>query len=172
MPASPSPRQVNSEEYKCLYLLLGKGVWCLQYVEDALNTLITLKHEVRRPWRIPEIEARALHAKHRRNTLGTSLGIVRAEGLVTPELLDALGRFKEERDWLVHRSQNTHGDLLYTDAGRSEMFARLEAFTEEARRLHKALLLEIDQFLTASGLDVAAVERMALKNVGRLRGGA
>jgi len=172
MLGSTSHRQVNSEELDRLYLSLGRGVWHLQYVEDALNTLITINHEVKTPGRIPEVEARELLAKHRRNTLGTSLKVVRSKGLVPPELLDSLGRFKDERDWLVHRSQNTHGDLLYTDAGRSETFTRLDAFTEEARRLQKAVLLEIDKFLNAAGLDVAAAERMALKNVGRLRGGA
>lgn len=168
---SPHHRQVNSEELERLYRLLGRGVWHLQYVEDALNTLITIKHDVKTPGRIPEAEARALLAKRRRNTLGTSLRLVKAECLLVPELLDALSRFKEERDWLVHRSQNTHGDLVYTDEGRIATFTRLDAFTEEARRLQNAVLEEMDRFLRAAGLDVAAAQRMALKNVGRLRGG-
>ena len=172
MPTYPSHRQVNAEELERLYVLIGRGVWHLQYVEDALNTLITIKHEVKTPGRIPEAEARALLAKHRGNTLGTSLKVVKSEGLVPLELLDALGRFKEERDWLVHRSQTTHGDLLYTDRGRSETFARLDAFTDEATRLQKALLREINQYVSALGLDVAAAERIALKNIGHLRGEA
>ena len=125
MSLSASHRQVNSEELERLYCSLGRGVWHLQYVEDALSTLITIKHEVKTPGRIPEVEARALLQRHRRNTLGTSLKIVQAENLLPLQLQEDLGRFKEERDWLVHRSQNSHGDLLYTDAGRSETFARL-----------------------------------------------
>jgi len=170
---SASPRrQINSEELERLYSSLGRGVWHLQYVEDALNTLITIKHEVKTPGRIPEADARALLDKHRGNTLGTSLKVIRAQSLVSPELLDDLTRFKEERDWLVHRSQTSHGDLLYTDAGRAETFTRLEEFTEEARRLQTALLQDISTFVSAAGLDVAAAENMAAKNVGRLRGGA
>lgn len=172
MSSAPPRRQVNSEELERLYSSLGRGVWHLQYVEDALNTLITIKHEVKTPGRIAEAEARALLEKHRRNTLGTSLKVIRTESLVPPKLLEDLGRFKDERDWLVHRSQNSNGDLLYTDADRAETFARLDAFTEEARRLQTAVLQDISAFIAAAGLDVAAAESMALKNVGRLRGGA
>lgn len=172
MSSAPTRRQISSEELERLYSSIGRGVWHLQYVEDALNTLITIKHEVKTPGRVPEAEARALLEKHRRNTLGTSLRVVRTESLVPPKLLEDLGRFKDERDWLVHRSQNSNGDLLYTNAGRAETFARLDAFTEEARRLQIAVLQDISAFLAAAGLDVAAAESMALKSVGRLRGGS
>jgi len=165
-------RQVTPDELERLYLSIGKGVWHLQYVEDALQTLITMKHEVRVPGRVSEQEGRELLAKHRRNTLGTSLKIVRDHGLVPQPILDRLSTFKDERDWLIHRSQNSHGDLLYTDAGRAETFARLAAFIEEARVLQTALLDDINAFVAAAGLDVAAAERMAIKNVGRMRGGA
>ena len=165
-------RQVNSDELERLYASIGRGVWHLQYVEDALNTLITIKHEVKTPARIPEAEARSLLEKHRRNTLGTSLKLARTEDLLEATLLNELTKFKDERDWLVHRSQNSHGDLLYTDAGRIETITRLDAFTDHARQLQTALLQEVNRFVAAAGLDVAAAERMALKNVGHLRGGA
>lgn len=165
-------RKVTPDELERLYLSIGKGVWHLQYVEDALQTLIAMKHEVRVPGGVSEQEGRELLAKHRRNTLGTSLKIVRDHGLLQQPILDRLGRFKDERDWLVHRSQNSHGDLLYTDAGRAETFARLAAFIDEARSLQKALLDDINAFVAAADLDVAAVDRIAARNVGRIRGGS
>jgi hypothetical protein len=164
-------RQVTPEELEHLYLSIGKGVWHLQYVEDALQTLITIKHEVRVPGRVNEKEVSDLMAKHRRNTFGTSLKIVGNHSLVPQPLFDRLNAFKEERDWLIHRSQNSHGDRLYTDSGRAETFARLAAFIDEARILQATLLHDINTFLAAAGLDVAAAERMAIKNVGSMRGG-
>ena len=86
------------------------------------------------------------------------------------DLMRALDRFKDERDWLVHRSQHSYGDRLYTEVGRSEMLLRLDAFTEEARRLQKAVLQEINTFVASAGIDIEAAEDMARKNMGRLRG--
>ena len=163
-------RQVTPDELEHLYISIGKGVWHLQYVEDALQTLITIKHEIRVPDRIKEQEARDLLAKHRRNTFGSSLRIVGNHSLVPQPLFDRLNAFKEERDWLIHRSQNSHGDRIYTEAGRTETFARLAAFIDEAKALQTELLNDIYTFLAAAGLDVAVVERMAIENLGRMRG--
>jgi hypothetical protein len=163
-------RQITPDELEYLYVSIGKGVWHLQYVEDALQTLITIKHEIRVPDRIKAQEARDLLAKHRRNTFGTSLKIVGNHCLVSQPLFDRLNAFKEERDWLIHRSQNSHGDRLYTESGRAETFARLAAFIDEARILQAALMHDIDTFLAAAGLDVAAAECVAMKNLGSMRG--
>jgi hypothetical protein len=163
-------RQVTPEELDALYRGVGLGVWNLQYVEDALQTLITIKVEIRTPGRVPSTVGRELLAKHRKNTFGTSLKVVREKSLVGVELLERLTQFKEERDWLVHRSQQTHGDLLYTYSGREEMFRRLISFSEEANSLQKAILAEINAFAASHGVDVKAAEAMAARNVGRLRG--
>ncbi|WP_157269005.1 hypothetical protein [Azohydromonas aeria] len=146
-------RQVTAEELEYLYLLIGKGIWHLQYVEDGVSGE----------------EAKALLAKQRRNTLGTSLKIAREKKLIEDVLLGRPSEFKEECDWLVHRSQCSHGDLLYTDRGRAETFTRLEAFTNEAHRLQAALLGDINQYLIAIGIDTAAAQRFASQNTGRLR---
>lgn len=162
-------RQVTPEELDALYRGIGKGVWNLQYVEDALQTLVTILVEIRTPGRVPMSEGKELLAKHRRNTLGTSLRIVREQSLVRSELLARLSRFKEERDWLIHRSQQSHGDLLYTDDGRTDMFDRLTQFEEEATSLQTAILAEIDTFAASRGVDVAAARALAVRNVGHMR---
>ena len=142
----------------------------LQYVEDALQTLITIKVEIRTPGRLSFSEGQALLAKHRRSTFGTSLKIVREKSLVSPDLLERLERFKDERDWLVHRSQQSYGDRLYTEPGREDMFRRLENFEGEASALQKAVLAEIDSFVSSSGVDVAVARALAERNIGRMRG--
>lgn len=165
-------RQVTPEEQQNIYTSIGRCVWHLQYVEDVLTNLIALKVEIRTPGRVGLKEAQELLAKHRRNTLGTSVKIVREKSLVRPELLDRLTRFKEERDWIIHRSQQTHGDGLYTDQGRAEMFSRLERFEEEAHSLMRAVAEELNEFMRGHGVDLAAAERIARQNIGRMRGGA
>lgn len=163
-------RQVTPEELQHLYTSIGRCVWQLQYVEDVLTHLITVKVEIRTPGRVGMKEAQELLAKHRRNTLGTSLKIVREKSLVRPELLERLAKFKEERDWIIHRSQQTHGDALYTDPGRSEVFSRLERFDDEANSLRDSVAEEISEFMRAHGVDLEAAERLARQNVGRMRG--
>jgi hypothetical protein len=90
-------RQVNAEELNTLFNLIGQGIWYLQMMEDALHTTITVKHDVKTPGAIPQNEAKSLLAQHRRKTLGQSL-------ILSPNLQKSLEEFKEERDWLVHRS--------------------------------------------------------------------
>lgn len=40
-------RQMHPEELEILYRYIGKCIWHIQYVEDALHTLLTLKIEIK-----------------------------------------------------------------------------------------------------------------------------
>ena len=42
-------RQINPDELDDLYYLIGKCIRYVQYVEDALHTLLTLKVEIKVP---------------------------------------------------------------------------------------------------------------------------
>lgn len=66
-------RQMHPEELETLYRSIGKCIWHIQYVEDALHTLLTLKIEIKTPGAVPEDKAYELLKKHRRATLGTAL---------------------------------------------------------------------------------------------------
>lgn len=165
-------RQLNPDELDALYREIGKGIWHLQYVEDALCTLITLKVEVKTPGQVPHEEAQRLLAKHRRNTLGTSLRIAKESNIVTSSLEAQLAHFKEERDWVVHRSLNSHSELLYTDEGRAEMFERLEKFFSEATALQHAIVNELASYAESHGISIAVVEARAQTKIARLKGEA
>ena len=41
-------KRINADELNSLYRLTGKGIWLLQYVEDALSTCITMKKDIKR----------------------------------------------------------------------------------------------------------------------------
>jgi hypothetical protein len=165
-------RQVTEAELDRLYRGIGRGVWLLQYVEDALCSLIALKHEIRKPGGLSEEDAWNALSKHRQNTLGTSLKLIRQHNLLPEPLLRELQSFKDERDWLVHRSQNSHGDLLYTEDGRALTFERLESFAIEARRLQDQVLHEIADFLRSHSVDVEKADLLANRAIKRLKGEA
>lgn len=165
-------RQLNPDELDFLYREIGKGIWHLQYVEDALHTLITLKVEVKTPGRVTQGKAQQLLAKHRRNTLGTSLRIAKENNVVTSSLEAKLVHFKEERDWLVHRSLNSHRELLYTDEGRVEMFERLAKFLSEAKALQHNIVDELALFAKRHGVSMAEVNVRAHAKIAKLKGQA
>jgi hypothetical protein len=162
-------RPINAEELKRLYNLIGSCVWHLQYLEDALVHLIVMKHEVKTPGSMNLEESKKILTSYRKNTLGTSLKVIEKYTLVNSSLLTNLKKFKDERDWLVHRSLNTNGDLLHTDAGREETFTRLENFENEAIEFKKALIADINEFFVSFGLNIDTANKLAQSNIGRSR---
>ncbi|QBB71141.1 hypothetical protein ELE36_12690 [Pseudolysobacter antarcticus] len=163
-------RQISPDELDSLYCSIGKCVWHLQYVEDALQTLLTLKVDIKAPGGVTEAEAKELLAKHRRATLGTSLRTAEKHNALPMEVMSRLSQFKEERDWLVHKSVNKDGEGLYTSEGRSAIFGRLNAFVDEAMSLQRALGLEVATFIESHGLSVAKVDELGRQKIARLKG--
>ncbi len=163
-------REITSNELDALYREIGEGIWHLQHVEDVLNTLITLKVEVKTPGHVTHEEAQGLLARHRRNTFGVSLGIAKKNSVVPSSLEERLTHFKEERNWLVHRSLNTHGELLYTEEGRTQIFARLANFSVEAKALQFDITNEIALFAESQGINIVEAELRAHAKVARLKG--
>jgi hypothetical protein len=70
-------RQINEKELQVLYSSIGKGIWHLQNLEDALHTCITVKRDIRVRGSVPPEKAEAILLRHRGNTLGKSLKIAR-----------------------------------------------------------------------------------------------
>ncbi|MBK1695403.1 hypothetical protein CKO09_11740 [Chromatium weissei] len=68
--------QINFEELQQLYVLTGRGIWHLQYLESAINILITLKKDIKHLSSVSLEEANIIHSKNKANTLGASLKIV------------------------------------------------------------------------------------------------
>ncbi len=163
-------RQINADELETLYRLIGKAIWHLQHVEDALCNAITIKHEIKTRGSMPAAQAEAILAKHRGNTLGTSLRISR-EARIFPKTLQArLDKFKEERDWLIHRSLHQNGADLYKDDKRLAVIERVELFSEEALALQKAVAADLEKFGEKQGISRKWVLAHALQQIKKLRG--
>ena len=164
--------RMNAEELGTLYRLIGKGIWHLQHLEDALSTCITVKSDIKARGAMGEAQAAALLTKRRSHTLGTALRIAREGQVLSPSSQDRLERFKEERDWLVHRSLHENGDDLYRDEMRYFLFDRLAAFSEEALNLQRLIAAELEEFVVAQGISRERIKEYAAHQIMGLRGEA
>jgi len=164
-------RQINEDELGLFFSLIGQGIWYLQHVENALVTCLTVKGELKKPGSIEKDEAERILSKHRKNTLGTSIRIAEKKGVLSPELMNALRKFKNERDWLVHRSMAENGDDLYTDAGREGVLMRLYAFSEEAQALQRLVAKELEDYVVANGVSRQWIHRRAMQDIQTKQGG-
>ena len=162
-------RQLTSDELGSLYSSVGRCIWHIQYLEDVLHTLLTMKVEIREPGRVMAAEAYELLAKHRRASLGTALGTAEKHGALQPELLADLRMLKDERDWLVHRSMHQDGDSLYTGEGRNAVFSRLEALMQKTLHLKSKVMAETEAFCAGHGISSEQAEKLAREQIARLK---
>lgn len=163
-------RQINAEELQALFTLIGEGIWYLQNVEDVLHTYITVKRDVKVRGSMPPEQAEAILAKHRTKTLGVSLKISREAQVLSPSLQKRLDNFKEERDWLVHRSVHQHREDLYVDDKRYDLIRRIGRFSEEARSIQKAIQKELEDYVVAQGVSPEWIFRYAQEKIDKLKG--
>jgi hypothetical protein len=163
-------RPINEEELQVFFMGIGSGIWHLQHVENALNTFITLKVEIKEIGSVGPEAGEAILAKHRRNTLGTSIRIAKEKDVLSAELLVALEEFKEERDWLVHRSMNQNAEDLYLNSRRSALINRLHKFSNEAMQLQKLIAKELEDFVVSKGVSREWIHKKAVSEIREKQG--
>lgn len=161
---------IHPDERHELFTSLGKAVWYLQYVEDALHTFLTVKVDIKTPGAVTLEQGKQQLEKNRRSTLGTTLRIAREQHLLSVELQTCLDVFKEERDWLVHRSLSQHGDDLYAPEKRASLLARIADFSRNARQLHKLIYAEAEVFAAGQGISQEWIQHEAEQSLQRLHG--
>lgn len=161
-------RQINPDELDDLYCLIGKCIWHVQYVEDALHTLLALKVEIKLPNIVGEEQANHFLAKHRRSTLGTTLRIAKEHKVLPESLFNRLAILKEERDWLVHRAQSQDGRSLYTESGRTNMFNRLGSLYEETTLLQSEVAEQVQAFVLSCGIKKEKLEELTSQKIAEM----
>tara|TARA_B100000949_G_C14169837_1_gene402810 strand:+ start:525 stop:941 length:417 start_codon:yes stop_codon:yes gene_type:complete len=115
-----------------LYCLIGEALWMVQHLEDALSHSITLKKEVKKPYSMPLKKANELLEKYRFYTLGKAISLAKREAMYSESLLQDLGLFLSERNWLVHKCMSQNRDDMYSGTGKHKLFHRIKNVTEEA----------------------------------------
>lgn len=164
-------RQINADELNALYVLIGKGIWHLQNLEDALHTCITVKRDIKVRGSIPPEQAMDFLEKNRSHVLGKSIKDAKEAQIFNPLLQERLEKFKEERNWLVHRSVHKNGDDLYVNESRFAIMNRIQAFSDEAIELQKLIAKELEDFVVAQGVSKEWVDQQAEQEIKRLKGG-
>ncbi|MCX5818778.1 MAG: hypothetical protein NT047_02530 [Deltaproteobacteria bacterium] len=163
-------RQINEEELQALFAAIGKGIWYLQYVEDVLHNYITLKRDVKVRGTVSPEKAEAILLKNRSKTLGKSLQIASDAQVLSPSLQKRLNKFKDERDWLVHRSVYQNGDDLYLEVKRVALINRIQIFSDEALLLQKLIAKEMEDFVVPQRVSREQIMHMANENMRKLKG--
>jgi hypothetical protein len=149
-------------ELQRIYAALGRCLWHLQYVEDALNALLTVKHDVGGPGRYTENEARAMLAKRMRSTMGPAVKLAHDKLLLPQDTLNRLARLKIERNWVAHKVQRTVGDEVLSPWGRMELVRSLDKTTEDSQVMLEELITEMQRFVGSTGHEVVVPERLGV----------
>ena len=163
--------RISHDELSSLYHRLGKAVWHLQYVEEALGYLYIIKGVIVEPYSISEEDAKQKLRKTQTDTLGSLLKAIENRNLIKDPLLTDLKNFNNVRRWLIHKSLIESGDDLYTDSGRKRTFDRIENFVKEAIRLQKQVSSETTSYCVSKGISEAWINAKAEHDIRKLRGG-
>jgi len=167
---SDDRRQIDEQELPVFFGLIGQGIFYLQHVENALTTCLVLKGEIKELGSVSEEQAETILAKHRKNTLGTSLRLAEEKEVLSKDLMLALREFKDERDWLVHRSMHENGDDLYLNSSRQAILERLERFSEQARNLQRLIAKELEDYVVGKGASRQWIHQRAIQDISKKRG--
>lgn len=164
-------RRISPDELSYFYHRIGKAVWHLQYVEEALGYLYIVKGVIVEPHSMSEEDAEQKLRKTQTNTLGSLLTAIEKRNLIKDSLLTDLKDFNKVRRWLIHKSIIESGDDLYTDSGRKRTFDRIEKFIKEAVRLQKQVSSETTNYCVSKGISESWINFKAETDIRKLRGG-
>lgn len=166
-------RQINAVELGEFYTLIGRAIWHVQHLEDAMVTFLSVKiiHEDRCAGQaITPAAAQILLADKRKITLGPLIESCRSRKIIQPEHQPRFAAFRVERHWLVHQSMIENGDDLYVDATRNAIFKRIAAIEEEAISLKQLVFRDYESWMVARGVNTADAAQKAEEELRKLKG--
>ena len=111
-----------------------------------------------------------LLAKNRGNVLGRSIKDAKEAQVFSLSLQERLEKFKEERNWLVHRSVYQNRNDLYVDEFRFALMERIKAFSDEAIYLQKIIAAELEDFVVSQGVSKELIGQQAEQKIKELKG--
>ena len=146
-----------SQDEITLYCFIGEAICAVQHVEDALSHSITLKKDVKTPFKIPKSEAERALVKNRSLTLGRAVRLAKKEQLFSKKLLQDLEEFLSERNWLVHKSIAQSRDEWDLNKSRDKLFRRISEISKQGQKLQHSIEEDLMDFSEANGLDMSGV---------------
>jgi hypothetical protein len=116
---------------------VGAAVLQAQTVEDSLGVYLALVHDLQPG--VAREEAEAVLSRYSRKTLGALLTVAQGKPAFPSATAAAIEAYKEERNWLVHRSRGLQRIALRSDAETSAFVDRVEKIGTEGLRLQKEI---------------------------------
>ena len=152
-----------NEREKALFTLVGEAVCKIQLLEDAVNHIIAIKN----PRAIKRGDAnRILEKQRRNNTFGDAMKIIEKKKFLKEDLQNDLAKFKNERNWLIHKSMPYHIDELYVEEGCLNLFNRIKNISDTAVDLQYAVEAEMMEWCIEKGMDITNVYNELVKRFG------
>lgn len=125
------PKPVSQDEM-LLYCLIGKAVWVIQHLEDALSHSITLKKHVKKPYSLPLEQGNKILYEYRSYTLGKAIKILVQEDIFPESLQQVLANFLPKRNWLIHKCMYQSKNDFSSALSLNELFDKIKGIADEA----------------------------------------
>lgn len=138
-----TPRQQAS----VLYTLLGRAVWSIQHLEDALNAAIAIKN----PKATNRTEGDKIRNSNRELPLGRAIGRAEKEKTFEKDFQENLRSFLADRNWLIHRCMHESVDDAGAILDESQLFTKIRDIELSAVSLKEAIEIDILNFCEANG---------------------
>lgn len=138
-----TPQQQASE----LYTLLGRAVWSIQHLEDALNTAIAIKD----PRATNRTEGDKIRNSNRELPLGRAIGRAEKEKTFDKDFQKKLKDFLKERNWLIHRCMHESVDDAGAILDEKKLFTKIRGIELTALSLKEAIEIDMLNFCEANG---------------------
>lgn len=158
----------QAERLQSVYLATGKAIIAVQTVEHALCHSLAVVNDIKVPRGVSLEGARSILAKHKANTLGTSIRIASQNSEYSSDLIDRLRWLKKERDWLVHNAFWDDGNKFLAEPGWSNFIRRTCGLAAASKSLQFEITSSLENFVLSRGIRKETLEDLAAQGGCRL----
>lgn len=142
-----------------LFTMMGQALLNIQVMEECLSMAITLKADVGCPRKVSKAEADELLKKRRKLTLGQAIDAALENNLYTEDLQIVLKAFRDERNWLVHKSI----DDFYAPTEKDKLLQRMKSIAVDAHKIQREIEDDLINYAESNGLDMSNVRQAITK---------
>lgn len=154
-------RQLDSaEKLLAIQNALGKSLWQIQAFENTLALLIALVLK-KIPPRASIEEAEAILDKTRTKKLVDLIKKTRESDLLDDSIEKFLNKLREERNWLVHRSWNTHSEFLNHEQEFIDLRYRISRLAADAQEFNVFFASIIESWGRKRGVTEAEIKALS-----------
>ena len=135
------------QQASVLYTLLGRAVWSIQHLEDALNTAIAIKN----PKATNRTEGDKVRNSNRELPLGRAIGRAEKEKTFDKDFQRKLKDFLKQRNWLIHRCMHESVDDAGVIIDENELFTKIRGIELSAISLKETIEIDMLNFCEENG---------------------